>query len=543
MSKTSIASVRKKAQGSVDKAEGVISRFSRFMGTTSKSVAGDIPSDATIKKARKFAKNFQGGKSRKIGKLLLGSALILPVVLGGAMKARAASSTDILNQQYGGDENLMKKDLDAERKSLDKGIKNVEGNVEGNKESLEKQKSEISTKEPEQPQIEPSLEEETTQERNKDPFASQTEIDLVAFEEAIDKFVFLSKQGMLFGDKGPGFFEKVGNFLKNTVKSEKGDGFLGPKWLGLRHPFSPVWQRKTYENKENKNNEISEVYLSKVEPLETVTGKSVDKSLKYDLPADVKNDKEFMSGISELSKKHNVPQEDLLAMMDFETGGTFDPATKNMAGSGATGLIQFMPDTAKSLGTTTEELSEMSRSEQLQYVDKYLETNLGGRIDSDGADISDLYMSVLFPVAVGTPDDFVLFGKGAISEKYEGRAYDANRGLDANNDGSITKVEAAAKVINLRDKNMKTDLSSVETPTDYMTAMKIPEKYMDYDDPSGGGESETTQVSMMPSPQGSGGQQMSQPMQGGGESEDIVMIAASTTEVLNSMQLQSLGAS
>ena len=197
MSKTSIASVRKKAQGSVDKAEGVISRFSRFMGTTSKSVAGDIPSDATIKKARKFAKNFQGGKSRKIGKLLLGSALILPVVLGGAMKARAASSTDILNQQYGGDENLMKKDLDAERKSLDKGIKNVEGNVEGNKESLEKQKSEISTKEPEQPQIEPSLEEETTQERNKDPFASQTEIDLVAFEEAIDKFVFLSKQGML----------------------------------------------------------------------------------------------------------------------------------------------------------------------------------------------------------------------------------------------------------------------------------------------------------------------------------------------------------
>ena len=66
----------------------------------------------------------------------------------------------------------------------------------------------------------------------------------------------------------------------------------------------------------------------------------------------------------------------------------------------ATGLIQFMPKTAEGLGTSTEELSKMSRSEQLEYVDKHFETNLKGRLGDEGGDISDLYMSVLFPAAV-----------------------------------------------------------------------------------------------------------------------------------------------
>ena len=209
--------------------------------------------------------------------------------------------------------------------------------------------------------------------------------------------------------------------------------------------------------------------------------------MTYDLPPEVAGYEKFMSGISDLSQKYNIPQNDLLAMMDFETGGTFDPATKNMAGSGATGLIQFMPDTAESLGTTTEELSEMSRSQQLEYVDKYLKTNLEGRIGPEGADISDLYMSVLFPVAVGKPDDFVLFREGAISKKFQ-RRYEANKGLDANNDGSITKVEAAAKVIQLRDKNVKSDVSSADiSPDTIVDKMTIPQQYMDYDSPMGGG--------------------------------------------------------
>ena len=76
MNKSALSKVRKKAQSSVDKSESVISRFARFMGTTSKGINSDIPSPQKMNKARRFAKNFQGGKSGKINKLLLGSALI-----------------------------------------------------------------------------------------------------------------------------------------------------------------------------------------------------------------------------------------------------------------------------------------------------------------------------------------------------------------------------------------------------------------------------------------------------------------------------------
>jgi hypothetical protein len=562
MNKSALSKVRKKAQSSVDNSESIISRFARFMGTTSKGITGDIPSPQKMNKARKFAKNFQGGKSGKVKKLLLGSALILPIVLGGAMKARAASSTDILNQQYGGDEEAMKKDLDAEKKSLDKGKKNVDANVDKNKDALEKQKSELSTKRPEEPQIQPDSEEEPTEEKKKDPFAKKESLDLDAFEEAIDKFVFLSKQGMLFGEKGPGFFERLGNFIKGTVEttkkvasainnskaanvvrdvigSEKDDGYLGPKWLGIKNPFPSKGKQEKEEA--TIQDGISEVYLSRAQPLQTAMGDDVtpQSETSYDLPPEVAGDEKFMSGISDLSEKYNIPQNDLLAMMDFETGGTFDPATKNMAGSGATGLIQFMPDTAKSLGTSTEELSQMSRSEQLSYVDKYLETNLQGRMGGEKADVSDLYMSVLFPVAVGKPDDFVLFGEGAINEKYEGR-YEANKGLDANNDGSITKVEAAAKVINLREMNTKSDVSSVEPSQEMVTAMNLPNQYMDYDDPSGGMGGGQTIVMLPPPPTPSPNVQ---PNQGGGSSEEIIVLPTSPTEVLSAMQLQSLGAS
>lgn len=160
------------------------------------------------------------------------------------------------------------------------------------------------------------------------------------------------------------------------------------------------------------------------------------------LPDEVKNDVHFMNGVNYLSEKYKVSSEDLLRIFSFETGGTFSPAQKNAMGSGATGLIQFMPATARGLGTTTEALANMSRVEQLQYVDKYLE---GKGIE--GGSFDDLYMAILFPVAVGKADNFVLFGQGATVPGYGpgSAAYSQNSGLDINNDGSITKAEAAAK--------------------------------------------------------------------------------------------------
>ncbi len=50
-------------------------------------------------------------------------------------------------------------------------------------------------------------------------------------------------------------------------------------------------------------------------------------------------------------------------------------------------------------------------------------------------------MAILWPVAVEKPGDFVLFSK-TISPA----AYRQNEGLDVNDDGQVTKSEAASKV-------------------------------------------------------------------------------------------------
>jgi hypothetical protein len=220
------------------------------------------------------------------------------------------------------------------------------------------------------------------------------------------------------------------------------------------------------------------------------------------IPKEVSQDTSFTKGITELAKKYNVPEDYLYAVMGFETGGTFSPSVKNKEGSGATGLIQFMPETAKGLGTSTDALSKMTRTEQLKYVDKYF----GGTLNKGGS-LSDVYMSVLFPAAVGKPNDFVLFGKGAMSG-YTGTAYDQNIGLDLNKDGSVTKEEASKKV---REYLPKTSQISTEkgksqvapAPTATQTRQQVAQQVAQPP------PSQQQQPVVMPINLGGGGQQQS----------------------------------
>ena len=164
------------------------------------------------------------------------------------------------------------------------------------------------------------------------------------------------------------------------------------------------------------------------------------------VPAAVADDEEFQAAVTDVAGRLGIPEEHLYTAMSFETGGTFNPGITNAAGSGATGLIQFMPSTAQGLGISTEELAGMSRARQMHYVEKYL-SNKGIGPNSS---LDDVYMAILFPAAVGKGDNYVLFGQGAMSG-YTGGAYTQNRGLDKNNDGSITKEEAVQKVIDHRN--------------------------------------------------------------------------------------------
>lgn len=143
---------------------------------------------------------------------------------------------------------------------------------------------------------------------------------------------------------------------------------------------------------------------------------------------------EFVEKVKAICADLGIQPDYLMAAMAFETGGSFDPAQKNLAGSSGTGLIQFMSFTAKNLGTTTAELAKMSAVEQLDYVKKYFQP-YAGRLKT----LEDLYMAILWPRAIGKSNDYVLWSKGT-------KAYTQNSGLDTNKDGKVTKGEAAGKV-------------------------------------------------------------------------------------------------
>lgn len=162
---------------------------------------------------------------------------------------------------------------------------------------------------------------------------------------------------------------------------------------------------------------------------------------------------EFCNRVRQIADKLGTEPDFLMACMSFESGRTFDPSVKNMAGSGAVGLIQFMPSTAKELGTTTFELSVMSSVGQLDYVEKYMM-----RFKNRLMTLSDCYMAILWPAAVGKPEDYVLFynvdfpkPEDVTDQMWQRllrspKRYRQNKGLDIDKNGKITKAEAASKL-------------------------------------------------------------------------------------------------
>lgn len=144
---------------------------------------------------------------------------------------------------------------------------------------------------------------------------------------------------------------------------------------------------------------------------------------------------EFISKVEAMAERLGTRPEYLMAVMSFETGGSFSPAQRNNAGGSATGLIQFMPNTATELGTSTAALARMSAVDQLDYVERYFNNR------SDPGDLNTLegvYTTVLYGSPRPDPNS-TLFSQGT-------RAYSANAPLDTNRDGRITAGEATSFV-------------------------------------------------------------------------------------------------
>jgi peptidoglycan hydrolase-like protein with peptidoglycan-binding domain len=142
----------------------------------------------------------------------------------------------------------------------------------------------------------------------------------------------------------------------------------------------------------------------------------------------------FKAKVVDISKDLGVDPSYLMACMAFETGETFSPSIRNAAGSGATGLIQFMPKTATGLGTSTAALAGMTAEAQLDYVKKYFQP-YKGRLRT----LEDVYLAILYPASIGKPADSGMFKVGT-------KVYEQNKGFDTNKDGTITPAEVSAKV-------------------------------------------------------------------------------------------------
>jgi len=203
---------------------------------------------------------------------------------------------------------------------------------------------------------------------------------------------------------------------------------------------------KAYKSTINKSDAQNEVSINKDANviIESKSGFNYEWTGKYVTD-------EFKTKVIEICEKLKMNPDDLMAIMAFESG--FNPTARNPR-SGATGLIQWMPETAADYGVSTDDLAKMSAFEQLDYVYKYFKP-YAGKIH----DIKDAYMVVFMPIAVGKEDDYILGIKGSnkifYDDKTYGDVYKNNSILDYDGDGVIYKWEAAKKVIETREKYKK----------------------------------------------------------------------------------------
>ena len=158
--------------------------------------------------------------------------------------------------------------------------------------------------------------------------------------------------------------------------------------------------------------------------------------------ASYKDDPEFEKEVNRLAQKYDIDATDLLGLMASESG--LNPQARNPNG-GATGLIQFMPDTARALGTSTDEIYKMNRAQQMKLVEKYFDY---WKLPK-GATAGHLYTSVFLPAFTNKPADYTVAKRGGFRDSYGNHPaswYSGNAGLDSNNDGSITIAELGARI-------------------------------------------------------------------------------------------------
>lgn len=141
----------------------------------------------------------------------------------------------------------------------------------------------------------------------------------------------------------------------------------------------------------------------------------------------------FRAELWRLAQRLGLDPALIAAVMKHESG--FDPAATNKL-AGATGLIQFMPATARAMGTSTDDLRRMSAEDQLKWVERFFKPYAKTmRPDVPG----DYLMATFMPAFIGKPPETVLFAKGTIG-------YTQNAGFDHAGKGAITIADVTGDI-------------------------------------------------------------------------------------------------
>jgi hypothetical protein len=170
----------------------------------------------------------------------------------------------------------------------------------------------------------------------------------------------------------------------------------------------------------------------------------------------------FLKKLKAISADLQVQPDWIMAVINSETGGSFNPQIVNKQNSTvagydgkgklikpigvtdsrndfersqyrATGLIQFMPKTAAYLGTSTQELFKMTNAQQLDYVHKYF-LPVKGKMKS----FEDVYQYTFYPYSVGQPDNYIIGSEKGLDYA---KKLVAQNPIDFNHDGHLTVAE------------------------------------------------------------------------------------------------------
>lgn len=162
-----------------------------------------------------------------------------------------------------------------------------------------------------------------------------------------------------------------------------------------------------------------------------------------------KLDSSFYHKLLEVSSNLGMKPEDILNVMTIESG--LNSSARNP--SGATGLVQLMPDTLKGLGYegSAESFKNVAAVDQLTYVEKWMKNIISMNGGKNLKSASQYYVGNFLPVALKLPGvqnedpNTIIVAKHpvrphlpGVSIKREMLFYNSNTYLDRDKDGKIT---------------------------------------------------------------------------------------------------------